>query len=429
MGWQSTFTHLPRFPLYGQVFWALARRGHPVRRVVSLKLVDPPEDKLEVTAEAFRQACQVVGNRLRLGELRPNAYLLRSATYADLNFLPSQMRCNVSRVVAGAWKSWKSNGCKGKPPTFSRSWVPYSEGRDWSLRPGGVVSIRTLSCRVKLEYRTSPLGQERLGRALGCGGLGGALLIRKRKGWFLNVTIALPDTPVSSPLTPIGIDRGIAYTPVARAPNAQPLMIRGNRLRHYCDHYRGVRRRLQRKGTRSARRLLQRLSGREKRFVLDQARVAARNICRYALGFERPILVLEALYGIREDLYETSLRKGKRYRYLLNAWAYRILLNAMIAAVEELGIPYVLVSPAWTSRTCPRCGDAREGNRSGVVFHCLHCGYKNHADVVGATNLARRWLQEHAQQPWGRVNGPDGWGEGDQVPEVGCPLLDAQAIL
>src|SRR5207247_9078823 len=72
-----------------------------------------------------------------------------------------------------------------------------------------------------------------------------------------------------------------------------------------------------------------------------------------------------------------------------------------------VGVPLVVVNPAWTSRTCPKCGDARAENRRDAWFHCGHCGYMNHADVVGATNLARRWLHEHAPQPWGSVNGPN----------------------
>jgi len=44
-----------------------------------------------------------------------------------------------------------------------------------------------------------------------------------------------------------------------------------------------------------------------------------------------------------------------------------------------------------TSRTCPDCGHiARENRRTQAEFHCVSCGYENHADVVGALNVLAR---------------------------------------
>lgn len=44
-----------------------------------------------------------------------------------------------------------------------------------------------------------------------------------------------------------------------------------------------------------------------------------------------------------------------------------------------------------TSRTCPPCGHiARENRRTQAEFHCVACGYENHADVVGALNVLAR---------------------------------------
>ena len=51
----------------------------------------------------------------------------------------------------------------------------------------------------------------------------------------------------------------------------------------------------------------------------------------------------------------------------------------------------IAVPPHNTSRTCPACGHVSKDNRrSQAQFACVACGYKNHADVVGAINVLER---------------------------------------
>jgi transposase len=49
-------------------------------------------------------------------------------------------------------------------------------------------------------------------------------------------------------------------------------------------------------------------------------------------------------------------------------------------------VPFVVSNPAYTSQTCPKCGFRSKKNRKNDDFHCLSCGFKEHADVVGAIN-------------------------------------------
>ncbi len=49
------------------------------------------------------------------------------------------------------------------------------------------------------------------------------------------------------------------------------------------------------------------------------------------------------------------------------------------------------VPPHHTSQTCPACGHVSKDNRqTQAKFLCVDCGYKNHADVVGAINVLAR---------------------------------------
>ncbi len=336
------------------------------------------------------------------------------------------MRNNAAKLVAGAWRSWAAGGRAGRCPEFTRPLVLYTFKRDWNLLGLRRLSLRTLGHRIRVDYVTSSRDAERLAAASVLGRIGGALLVKRKRGWFLNVSVELPDPPSWEPLTPVGVDRGVECVAVARALGRSPLVCSAGSLRHSRSQYLRTRRRLQAKGTPSSKRVLRRLSGREARLGLDTDRKAARAIAEYALGFERPILVLEKLTGVQRRCVG-SKRVASTARATLSGWTYDSFLDCLTLAAESRGIPIEFVTPAWSSRTCPRCGDARSENRKGSRFHCRYCNYCNHADVVGATNLARRWVHEHALQPWGPVNGPDERGKMYRESSLESTPSDAQA--
>lgn len=369
-------------------------------RTVSLKLLDPPAEEFQETAEAFRVACNRLSVVLASGH-PINAIALIKTCYKDLRrTLPSQMAQSAARVVVGVWKSFRGNRAT-RPPRFRRPFVCYQINRDWSLRQDGRVSIKTLNDRVDLEFQTYEGGRERLREAKATGRLGGARLKERRKGWFLSVTTHLPTPPSYDPITPIGVDRGIRVMAVARAPLARPLVIKRDLVRHYRSRSRRLRQRLARKGTPSSRRVLRRLGAREKRFVQNQVCLAAKRIIDYSRQFERPIIVLEDLGAVRK-----VARRTREQRNELHNWEYDELSRRIRLAAEGKGIPVAFVDPSYTNQECPKCRFTARQNREGSWFTCRSCEYQNHADVIGATNIQRRWLDEHASGATGPIQRP-----------------------
>ena len=50
----------------------------------------------------------------------------------------------------------------------------------------------------------------------------------------------------------------------------------------------------------------------------------------------------------------------------------------------------IVVAPHYTSQTCPDCGHVSSANRrTQAEFACVECGYREHADLVGAINIRR----------------------------------------
>jgi predicted RNA-binding Zn-ribbon protein involved in translation (DUF1610 family) len=79
-----------------------------------------------------------------------------------------------------------------------------------------------------------------------------------------------------------------------------------------------------------------------------------------------------------EDLDLRGCRGAKRF-------AYRALHHNLSTKT-----PCEVVSPAYSSQTCPSCGYVSRSNRQGIKFICRSCGRKSHADVVGGINLLGR---------------------------------------
>ena len=94
--------------------------------------------------------------------------------------------------------------------------------------------------------------------------------------------------------------------------------------------------------------------------------------------------------GLAIDDVATGDKKG--------TWGQDKLIPELIKQCENLGIPFFVTNPAYTSQTCPICNYIFKSNRKGEVFKCKNCGYFENADIVGARNnaiTASKWYDEN----------------------------------
>lgn len=68
----------------------------------------------------------------------------------------------------------------------------------------------------------------------------------------------------------------------------------------------------------------------------------------------------------------------------LNDWCYGLLTLQLENKLSRYGIKMIKVSEAYSSQTCPHCGNKHKP--IGRNYECS-CGYKQHRDVVGAMNI------------------------------------------
>ncbi|MEJ8632409.1 transposase [Streptomyces sp. MS2.AVA.5] len=234
----------------------------------------------------------------------------------------------------------------------------------------------------------------------------------KREGrkWFVVLTAEQPQPePLPATGSVAGIDLGIASfltdSNGVHVPNPRHARKAAARLEVAQQALSRFPRRKAKNRTRNHQRAVDKvaaLHGKVRRQRLDHAH-------KTALG-----LVREYDFIAHEDLKIRNMSKAPAPKpdpeqpggFLPNGAASKAGLNRAIAdagwgvfltilnaKAESAGREVMAVNPRNTSRTCPECGHTAKENRpTQEKFHCLSCGHRAHADVVGATNVLRAGL-------------------------------------
>jgi putative transposase len=351
-------------------------------------------DKLQGTVERFYEACSWLADRAF--EMKTaNKITLQQHFYYQLRerfALSAQMAAICIRHVGGTYSRDKSI----KPIFRKYAAMPY-DSRILSFKGIDRLSILTLEGRIIVPFVMGKYQRERFSLAKGqCD------LVRRKDGkWFLLVTVDVPESAPLSPQEFIGVDFGVVNLAtdsdgdVYTNSETEKVRQKQNKVRGSLGRKAG---RVKRSGKRpkNIKRKLKALSGKERRFKANENHRIAKRLVEKATDTNHGI-ALEDLSGIRE---KTRFRKTQRDK--MSKWSFAELRGFIEYKAKLAGIPVITVDPRNTSRTCPECGHIAKGNRSARgLFLCRSCGHFDHADVVGATNIAsaaRVAVREVAEQ-------------------------------
>jgi len=224
-------------------------------------------------------------------------------------------------------------------------------------------------------------------------------LQRHRRNWVLHVTV---EFPVAEPdhdadgddVTHIGLDIGesalITGCALKDGSPTGPFVCDGSRAKHLRKEMHTTLKRLQERDAAEWR--IDERFDHYQNALTDLVEKASRLAVEYARQFEKPVLVMEDLTYIREEL-----DYGAYMNRRLHAWAFARLQSRVEDKAREVGIPVEYVRPEYTSQICHACGHI--GKRpSQAVFRCENdeCHVSEfQADINAAANIARR------VDPWG----------------------------
>ena len=348
-----------------------------MKLVAPIKLAVSPEQKqlLLDTIRRVNEACDWLAG-LAFEEKISNKILLQKLHYAELRSrfgLSSQMAVRAIAKVCEVY-------CRDRKirPEFRPLGAVQYDQRIYSFRNGiDQISILTLYGRIIVPVCVGDHQRDLLGNSRGQ-----ADLIYRNGKLFLYVSVEMKDETASAPNATLGVDLGIANISVDSDGEAYV----GDQVKAVRDRYASLRQRLQAVGSKSAKRHLKKLSGKERRFqTIENHRVSKRIVAKARDTGRR--IAIEDLGGIRDRVTVGS----RRQRRSLHRWAFYQLRAFLTYKALRAGVVLIAVDPRNTSRTCPECGLVDKANRrTQAVFECIGCGFRGHADHVGARNIATR---------------------------------------
>jgi predicted transposase len=299
-----------------------------------LKLHTTPEQfrALRQTQLAYRDALNEVSRYAFAHGKMSHTVGLQDGTYQEIRSrfgLPAQMAGSAPRQVGATshtlWTQVKANAAaraaghtkkryrgldqapKYVAPKYVAPTLTYQLGHDYGFKTGQQVSVLTLEGRVILSYT----GYTRHVALLQHGARIGAAKLwydQPRKPFDLLVSreVAVADPASEQRQRIVGVDVGQRYLAVATDLQNHTAFFPGAAARAKADHYARLRKRLQRKGTRSATRRLVVIAGRERRLKHERNHNISRQIVD---TYPHSLIGLEDLTAIRK---RAKRRHGKR---------------------------------------------------------------------------------------------------------------------
>jgi len=230
--------------------------------------------------------------------------------------------------------------------------------------------------------------------------LGESRLFERDGTWYLHVTATreVASRSESGDPTPVGVDVGDAALATVchrdeHGTPTEPVIYsdEASTVRHLRKTYFTATRRLQRReSTRISEEYGESLWERIDHIL----HCVSRRVVERAREVESPVLVLEDLQYIRENL-EYGVYMNRR----LHGWAFAKLHSQIRYKAEQVGIPVRTVNPRNTSIECHACGE--KGIRSTqATFRCRNdaCWVGEYqADINGALNIADRYRSGESQ--------------------------------
>lgn len=346
-------------------------------KLTAVVKLNPSTDQFRIllqTLETSNAACNAISKAVWEAQVfgRVPAHNLTYYAVRERYELTAQMAVRCIGKVVDAYKLDKHTQRMFKP----HGAVPYDDRiLGWKLDQMQ-VSIWTLAGRETIPFVCGDYHRQLLN-----GQRGETDLVYRKGKFFLYTTCEVEaDTPIDVEGF-LGVDLGVRNI----ATDSDGEIHSASHLLNVRHRYRRLRRKLQKKGTKSAKRLLKKRSLKESRFAKHANHVISKQIVQKAQGSGRGI-ALEDLTHIR-----TRVTVRRRKRDDLHSWAFADLRSKIAYKAERAGIPVELIDARYTSQQCSYCGHTSRSNRPNqATFKCQSCGFASHADWNASVNISRR---------------------------------------
>lgn len=315
-------------------------------------------------------------------------YRLMKSEFPELG-LRSIDALEAAKKATESFDAWKSNGKPGDRPQFAgdggymrvhnSSLALERNDQEWGLKVG-LQPYKPEWFRIDAsEYHREYLDRVVEDEAE----LGASELRFDENG---NITAALTITEEKEVYVPenvlrtVGVDIGETTLYAAAVTESETEAVRdvlvepGREFRHVRERLKRKRSNLMQEGDLRG---VQQCRDEHRRYTEHVLHTASREIIELANDHEPCTIFLEELTHYRSTANDP-----------IHDWPFALFQELIEYKATAAGVPVVHVNPAYTSRSCRKCGQQDPESRSGTEFSCRRCGYTVHADVNAAINLS-----------------------------------------
>jgi IS605 OrfB family transposase len=342
---------------------------------MKLKLITNETQKQALldTMQRFNSACDYISDvafeNKAFGQIK-----LHHLTYYDVRDkfgLGAQMTVRAIGKVVESYKVEKKH-----KHTFKPFGAIVYDSRILNFKYPDKINISTIQGRKIIPFIFKNYRDVELRRASGQ-----ADLVYHDGVFYLVVCVDVPEPPEDDTKDFLGIDLGI----VNIASDNTGTQYSGSKLNSVRNRYFRIRKRLQKKGTKSAKRLLAKRKRKERRFANNTNHIISKQLVEKAKALGLGI-ALEDLKGIRDRV---TVRKPNRRTHA--NWNFYDLRTKIAYKAQLAGVKVIFIDPRNTSRMCSVCGFISKKNRPNQsTFLCQACGYSCNADENASVNIAVR---------------------------------------
>ncbi len=332
----------------------------------------------------------------------PNAYSQKKALRENVWFklLPSQTAQEVIFVLQQNYKSWfqlRKVDKLANPPRFRKkkelSTLSFY-GQNKQLKIENNKFIISLSRKYKQEQEISKLEIEFDAWKTLDGNLKMCQLIYKNREWFANVVYEIADKQINLNERVRAIDLGIINLASAVDNSGKSNIYSGKQALAVQHYFNSRKARVQSKLTkqfqkRHKSKTLNNLNRKQSKQINQIIHTISKKIIDDAKKDNISVLVLGDIKNIRKDA-----NHGKVNNQKLHSWSFSKITEQIKYKSSLSGIRIVTVSEEYTSQTCSCCNARRKGNRRHRgLYVCKFCGRVINADINGAVNILKKYLQ------------------------------------
>lgn len=207
--------------------------------------------------------------------------------------------------------------------------------------------------------------------------LGIMRIVLKNDHMVAQIVYDMNEATFSGNGTVMGVDLGIKCPAVSYCSDGSVQFYGNGRQNKYMRrHYRYLRKKLQKKKHLKA---IKRINNKEQRIMKDIDHKISCQIVQTAVKHNVSIIKLEQLQNIR-----STTRTSRKNNPSLHTWSFYRLTQFIEYKAKLAGIQVEYVDPAYTSQTCPVCGNIHHAKDR--QYTCT-CGFHTHRDLLGAMNI------------------------------------------